>query len=150
MPDPPCVNLLNRFGARYKITFDPAYDPKGRPRDKLDPWMMVIPCERGEIYPYGGNALAIDIEDRPVTAKQVGKLPSTTPHQQGDHFSCMIFNVAYFAEIAKIVKPRKRKLMSEANREAARQRMIAYNDSMSKVPTHPARTGILQGQTTHV
>lgn len=42
-----CVNLLEQFGHRYRIGFDPAYNAKGRHRGKLDAWMMLIPCQRG-------------------------------------------------------------------------------------------------------
>jgi hypothetical protein len=42
------TDLRDRFGSRYKITYDSAYDPKGRPRENLDPWYMQIPgdCNR--------------------------------------------------------------------------------------------------------
>ena len=39
---PPCVNLLERFGERYRITFDEAADAHGRQRDKIDPYLQQI------------------------------------------------------------------------------------------------------------
>src|ERR1700731_480239 len=55
-------NLLERFGKRFKIDFDPAYEPAHRPADKLDPWYMIIPCERGPIYPHGATTLTAEVE----------------------------------------------------------------------------------------
>jgi hypothetical protein len=40
-----CVNLMDRYGAKYKIGWDECYDPKGRPKEKLDPWYMTVPEE---------------------------------------------------------------------------------------------------------
>lgn len=47
---PPCVNLLERFGERYRITFDGAADAHGRQRDKIDPYLQQIPCRYGTIW----------------------------------------------------------------------------------------------------
>jgi hypothetical protein len=82
VPEPTCINFTERFGARYRIAFDPAYDPKHRPRDKLDPWSMVIPCRRGEIYPYGGETLVVEVEGRPIIRRRLNALACTTPHQE--------------------------------------------------------------------
>jgi len=63
-----CINLQEQLGHRYRITFDPAYNPKHVPRDKLDPWTMQILCQRGVIYPHGGDLLVAEVEGRRVTA----------------------------------------------------------------------------------
>jgi len=46
-----CINLSERFGDRFRVTFDPAYAPEHRPKDKLDPWMMLLEFRGGNIYP---------------------------------------------------------------------------------------------------
>jgi hypothetical protein len=61
-----CINLQEQFGTRYRVTFDAAYNPKHVPRDKLDPCMMQMPCERGTVYPHGGGLLAVEVEGRRV------------------------------------------------------------------------------------
>ena len=63
-----CINLQEQFGTRYRVTFDGAYNPKHVPRNKLDPWSMQLPCERGVVYPHGGDLLAVEVEGRRVTA----------------------------------------------------------------------------------
>lgn len=119
------INLKERFGDRYRITFDEAYDPKHRPKDKLNPWMMEIPCERGTIYPDDDANLCVMIAYRPITAKKVGGLPGVELVQDGDHEKTFRFPVELFDAVAEIVRPRRKRHMTEANKEAARQRMQA-------------------------
>lgn len=125
-----CINLRERFGDRYRVAFDPAYDPKHRPREKLDPWYMTIPCERGEIYPYGPNSLAVEVEGRPVTARRLRELHYTTTIQQGDHFLACTFPSQEFEAVAELVKPRKRRQASERQRETARQNIRKARESL--------------------
>jgi hypothetical protein len=69
---PECVNLRQRFGRQYRVTFDPAYDPRNVPRDHLDPWMMQIPCRGGvAFYPHGSDLLAIEVDHRPKAARRL-------------------------------------------------------------------------------
>lgn len=105
--DPDCVNLREWFGKQYRITFDPAYDAKGRHRDKLDPWMMQITCQRGVIYPHGGTLLSVDVDGRPIIANQLAASGVCRLTQDGDHKKTLTFDVADFDVVAKIVKPRR-------------------------------------------
>ena len=121
--EPTCINLAERFGDRYRISFDPAYDPKHRPREKLDPWYMVIPCERGEIYPQGGDVLVVEVEGRPRTRQRLASLDCTTVHQDGDDFAAFRFHVDDFDAIAEIMRPRKRRRLSEEQRRKNAERL---------------------------
>ena len=115
-----CINLRERFSKRYRIGWDPAYDAKGRHRHLLDPWMMTIPCERGTIYPHGGTRLAVEVEGRPITANRLRGLDCTTVIQEGDDFLAVTFDVDDFDRVAQIVLPRRRRQLSEAERERLR------------------------------
>lgn len=121
-----CVNLKERFGKRFKITFDECYDPRNRPKDSLDPWMMQIPCLRGIIYPHGGTTLAVEVDYRTPTAKRLAELDCCRLYQDGDQEKTFHFDVADFATVAKIVKPRRRRRMTDAQKQAARERLAAY------------------------
>ena len=101
MTEPTCINLMERFGKRYRIEFDPAYSAKNRPRDSLDPWMMLIPCQRGVIYPHGGNRLAVEIDGRPISVKRLEVLGCTELVQDGDSEKTFTFDVVDFAKVAK-------------------------------------------------
>jgi hypothetical protein len=109
--DPKCVNLREMFGQRFKIGWDPAYDPKGI--HEKDPWMMTLPCQKGVIYPQGGEMLAVEIDNRPITAKQVAAIPGIVCHQDGDHEKTFLFHVDLFDQVAEMVKPRKRRRLSD-------------------------------------
>jgi len=112
-----CVNLMQWYSKRFKIGWDPAYDPKHRPADKLDPWYMVVLCERGEIYPYGGNLLAAEVDGRPITAKRLRNLECTTVVQDGDDFVAVTFDAVDFDTIAELLKPRRRRQVSESEKQ---------------------------------
>ncbi len=50
------INLRERFECRYKINHDPAYYSEyGRRARVDDPWLQIIPCHHGEIFPWGGT-----------------------------------------------------------------------------------------------
>ena len=125
-----CINLKERFGKQYRITFDPAYDHKGVPRKSLDPSMMTIPCHKGIIYPYGGEYLAVEIDYHGPTAKQVGQIPGVVCTQDGDQEKTFKFHVDLFPQIAQLVIPRKKRRLTEEQKqklvERGRQALEEY------------------------
>jgi hypothetical protein len=95
-----CINLLELFGGKYRISFDGAYNPHNVPRVKLDPWMMQVPCHgRGvTIYPYGANTLAVEVDRRPSIAAKLKTIEGLKLHQDGDVEKTFLFNVALFEQ----------------------------------------------------
>jgi hypothetical protein len=115
---PECINLRERFARQYRVTFDPAYDRRDVPRDKLDPWMMQIPCRGGvTLYPHGGDLLAIEVDYHPKAARRLRGMGLRCT-QDGDHEKTFVFPVDDFVRVAEVVKPRKRRL-TEGQRQAA-------------------------------
>jgi hypothetical protein len=112
-----CVNLMSRFGTQYKIDWDECYDPANRPKENLDPWHMTIPCERGTITPYGDSKLSVMVDYRPITAKRLSELGVCKLYQDGDHEKTFLFDVADFDTVAEIVKPRRKRQVSEQERQ---------------------------------
>jgi hypothetical protein len=114
-----CINLLERFGKDYKITFDPAYDSGHVPRRCLGPWLLQLPC-RGKgvtIYPFGGDRLAVEVDGRPGLVKKLTALPGVEVWQDGDREKTFLFDVGLFDQVAALVRPlRRRRLSSEACR----------------------------------
>ena len=121
-----CVNLTERFGDRFKIGWDDAFDPKHRPKDKLDPWMMLLEFQGGNIYPQGGDMLAVEVEGRCRLRKKLDALACTILKQDGDQFRSWRFHVDDFEQVAEIVKPRKRRRISEEQRAASSVRLKRY------------------------
>jgi len=107
---PPDLKAL--YGARFQITFDEAAE-----RGRKDLWMMQIPCAgKGVmIYPHGENLLAVQCDNRPSIAKRLADLGLRLV-QDGDAEKTFVFPVERFEEVAAIVKPRRRRLLTEEQR----------------------------------
>jgi hypothetical protein len=105
--------------------------------------MMLIPCRRGVIYPYGGMLLAVDVDGRPITANQLAASGVCRLTLDGDHEKTFTFDVADLDAVAKIVKPRKKRQMTETQKQAAAERIVAYQfkpNSRSPERSQRART----------
>lgn len=110
-----CINLQNRYGAKYRLSLDPAAVSLG------DRWGHQIPC-RGQgvtIYPHGGELLAVEVNHRRGIARQLAQLGLRCT-QDGDTETTFIFPVSRFDEVAAVVKPRKRRQLTGAHKEALR------------------------------
>ena len=60
-----CINLKKRFGGRYRVEYEESYHAdRGENARTEDPWLMVIPCQRGHIYPHGRDVLATSCRGR--------------------------------------------------------------------------------------
>src|SRR5262245_28284524 len=114
-----CLNLWERFGREYRIGFDPAYDHRNVPRDKLDPWMMTIPCHKGVIYPFGGDVLAVEVDHHPSAAHKLVAVPGVRIHQDGGSGGEITFTFPAdsFDAVAAIVQPKRRRRLSPEQRE---------------------------------
>jgi hypothetical protein len=135
-----CINLKARFGKTHRITFDEAYDHHGVHRSNLDAWMMQIPCQRGTIYPQGGDMLAVEIDYRGPTARAVGALPGVRCHQDGDNEKTFVFHVDLFDQVAAIVKPRRRRVVSEEQRQRLAAMAAQHGFKPSVACTAPSAT----------
>lgn len=104
---PAPINLRDRFGHRYQIGFDPAYYAE-RPgnRQKDDPWLQVVVCRFGEVFPWGGPYLAAATISRGAIANRLAALPCCKVVQDGSDGVTVVFDVADFAAVAKLIKPR--------------------------------------------
>jgi hypothetical protein len=117
-----CVDLRELSGGRYKVTYDPAYNPRGVPRDQRDPWMLQIPCRDGcVIFPHGGTTLAVECgRRRRLVLRRLG----LRVHQDGDDGATFLFDAADFDRVAAIVHPHRRRKgrpLTEADREELRR-----------------------------
>lgn len=115
------IDLRAMFGDRYRIGTDPAAGPRN-----ADPWLWTIPCRRATIYPDGGPYLRVDIDGRPVTAKAVGALPGVEPVQCGDSDRTYRFHGDLFADVARLVLPRRRRLLTDEQKAAAAARLAPH------------------------
>ena len=95
---PNCINLRERFGRRFRIDREESY---GRTDD---PWLLLVRCKFGHIFPNGGNVLAASVDGHPNVAAVLRRLPCCRIHQDGDFGELtVLFDVADFAKVAKIM-----------------------------------------------
>ena len=123
---PKCIDLLTLFGDEYRIGWDEAYDPKGRPKENCDPWYMTVPCERGTIYPHGDSKLGVMVDYRPITAKRLVESGVCELYQDGDQEKTFLFDVSDFDTVAKIVKPKRKRRLTAEQREKNVERLKKY------------------------
>ncbi len=117
------INLKARFGSRYRITFDPAYDAKGK--HLLDPWMMQLSGRYGTIYPHSADLLAVECDYHPQAAKKLAAL-ALRCIQDGTGEKTFVFPVEQFEDVAAIVQPKRKRTLSPEQRAERVQRLAAY------------------------
>ena len=105
-----CINLRERFGKQYRISYDEAASAGG---ERADPWMMIILGRFGTIYPYGRESLAVEIDGHPRIAKQLGAIPGIVLHQDGDDEKTFVFPVDLLDQVAAIVESKRVKRLTD-------------------------------------
>lgn len=111
-----CPDLKKLAGKRYKTSYDPA--AKLEPQGKKDPWLVVIPCLHGEIYPHSHDRLAFSSKIRGGAAMAISRLRGARVEQDGQDGMNISFPVGMFEEVAQLARARKRRVMSPEHRAA--------------------------------
>lgn len=127
MARPTCPNLRSLFGREYKIRHEESYRAE-RPefRKEEEPWLQIIPCLHGHIYPHGDDLLAWASDNRGPVVTRVCRLPFVNVVQDGSDGVNATFPVTHFREVAEIVQPRRRRVLSPERRQAAIERLAEY------------------------
>lgn len=115
-----CIDLKERFGRRFRVAYEESYRASyGLHATRKDPWLQVLLCRYGHIYTFGGERLAASVDGHANVAGVLRRLPCCTVHQDGDLGELtVVFNVADFAKVAKIMQPRRSRRLSPQAREA--------------------------------
>lgn len=121
---PNCINLKRRFGAVFRVQNEEAYKAEhGTAARKHDPWYMIIPCQHGHIYPHGKNLLGVATNKRGGIAQKLRKIPGVQVVQDGDDGINAIFHVDLLDQVAAVIKPRRRRRMTEEQKANAVARL---------------------------
>lgn len=122
-----CINLRERFGKRFKVEFEESYYAE-RPefRAAEAPWLMIVPCRFGHVFPWGTDRLAASTNRRGLVAQRLARLPFVTVVQDADDGITVTFTVQHFDEVARIMRAKRRRQLSESQRQAAAERLKAY------------------------
>ena len=124
-----CFNLRRMFGDRYKVGYEESYYAEYGPNAvREDPWLMIILCQHGHICPWGESNLAACTDKNGLIANRLRKLPfiDRNATMDGDDGINAVFDIKHFATVAQIMKPRKRRRMTEEQRAAASERLRKY------------------------
>ena len=126
-----CINLQERFGKRYRVGYEESYQAQyGKRSRRCDPWLMVIHCRYGHIYPFGGDLLAASVDGHAQIANRLRRLSCCRDYQDGDGGELTaLFNVADLPEVAKILRPRRRRQLSDQQKKELTERLLASRRS---------------------
>lgn len=115
------INLRERYGDKYRISYEESYYAQYGRRAKIDdPWLQIIVGRRGHIYPFGGNSLAASTNACGPVARRLAALPFCRTWQAGDDGVTVLFDVAYLGAVAKLLRiPKKRRLTAAQRRGLA-------------------------------
>ena len=127
-----CVNLRAQFGKWYRVTYEDSYhQERAEFRSEEEPWLQIIPCRLGHIFPWGGHWLGASLDGHRKIATRMKKKKFLEVVQQGDDDGTTFrFHMDDFARVAKIMRPHRRPRLSNAEREARRQRMLKLHKSI--------------------
>jgi hypothetical protein len=143
MPGGPCLDIEGRYGRRYRVI--PADETEYRETPVAErPWCVELRCRRGGVYPHGGSRLA--------AYSRAGRIGTRLRalrfvlSARGDDETVIVFEADDLPEVMAILRPYRRRQVSEAERERLRalsavhgfpRRRISEGDSTAPESTQP-------------
>jgi hypothetical protein len=116
----PCPDLKALAAGKYRLKREESYHVEhGKHGRSMDPWLWMIPCQHGHMFPFGSGLLGASTDRRGGIARRLAALPGCRVHQDGDDGLTVVFPEAMFEMVAAILKPRRRRRWSEAQRARA-------------------------------
>ena len=138
-----CVDLKREFGKEYRVRYEESYYAEYGPNARVEvPELMIIPCRNGQICPWGGRDLVACTDRLGPVANTLMALPFTTIAQEGSDGVNVAFDLKHFEEVARIMKPRRRRRLSPAERAKRTRRLREYwaHNRQVRTPTEPNDT----------
>jgi len=87
-----CINLRERFGRRFKVTYEESYAAAYGPKaTRDDPWLQIIPGARGHVYPHSAAMLAASTNRSGPTARRLKALPFVQVYTEGSDGVTVLF-----------------------------------------------------------
>jgi len=106
----PPIDLRTVAGKRYQVEYEESHRGK---RD--DPWLLIIPCQRGHVYVFSSELLGVATDGRKI-AQRIAKLPGAEIWQEADDGMNVLFPLKAFPQVAKLVKPKRKRKLTEKQR----------------------------------
>jgi len=142
-----CANLKALFGKRYRVRHEESYyAERAEFRAQEEVWLQIIACagtprncppkdltRYTHIYPFGSDTLAVYKAGRQTVVVKRLLAVGCQVETVGDDGTTLLFPVALFPEVAKIVHPLRRRVASEAERGRLR-RLSEVHSPFRKIP----------------
>jgi hypothetical protein len=113
------INLRECFGDRFQVENEAGYASEYGDGSRCDdPWLFVIPCVHGQIFPWASDRLAVSTTGPGKVANLLRRLACCSVAQDGDDGFTGTFVPTDFPKVADIVKPRRSRKLSEQRRQA--------------------------------
>jgi hypothetical protein len=112
-----CINLLHRYGTRYKVFNEVERRPA---RAKDDPWDHVLVGRNGSValWSYDGRLVAIT-HSLVMTKRLLEKVPGAKKVQDGDDGANIAFESEHLDVVALILRLRRKRQYTPAQRQLA-------------------------------
>ncbi len=115
MSESACISLAERFGRRFRLSWEAngATKTQWTPEDR--PWLLEIRGRHGVVYPKNGEILQA-MSYRPRIARQLRALPCVLT-ARGDVETVVTFHVVDAEAVFALLKPYRRRQVAEAQRQ---------------------------------
>ena len=116
-----CPNLKRLYGDRFRVTYEESYTAeRGEGARGADPWLQIIPCKYGHLFPWGRNLLAASVDGHSNIAGELRRLACCLVVQDGDRGELTAtFDPGDFEQVAEVMQPRKRRQVNLSDEQRA-------------------------------
>ena len=143
-----CVDLRKTFPGQYRFEWDEAYAAERSDYRAVEaPWLTIISCKFGKIFPWGGRKLAAYCPAGGAKRNELLRLDCVKVAQGGGSEVVVTFDVADIDQVAKVMKPRKRRQHS-AEELARRTTRLTKARRIQERRKSSHKSGLLGGQET--
>jgi len=135
-PRAQCVDLRASFPGRFRFAYDEAYQAERSDLRKVEaPWLTLIPCKAGRVFPWGGRRLAAYCKAGAAKRRELEAVPGVSAVQGGQGYPeiMVTFDVDRIEAVAAVLGARRPRRLSPERRAAAIERLRAHQ--------FPARQG---------
>jgi hypothetical protein len=124
-----CIDLMKIGGKKYRIRREPGPHTPQRSNAADMAWYWELLCKHGFVYPYSKTHLAAYTGKPRIRIKLAALAAEHGMEvvQYGDTECVVLFTTKQFGKIAALLQVRKRKQLSEEQKEVLRQRMAALH-----------------------
>ena len=156
-----CPDLQRLFGDRFKLGHDPAYFADyGDGAHRHNPWLLMVECMNGHIYPHDVDTLAASTNNNGSIATALAALDCTTVVQAGNDGTNATFHLKDFDKVAALMRPRirhrgrpmtdeQKKRFADQGRAVLASRRAATHGPKSPLESPPTTPDVVSPTSTH-